>query len=958
MINNYREPGNTIEQSLEALPDAITRRMYALIIGPQFHLSRYGSETVPGFAYDSDGTTLPFTGSESNYVPDADSIKVFAENLDLSLTTFAGPHNLASFSKTDVVSLKDLAVVKGAGLAASFAGREVQVGDTVITTKNEKTLRRQVTGLVGKDQSATLGSSSAKDDGFWADSDGNPSDHDASQETVSAPEGFTIGDASADYFPTEKGPTLNGKFGDQYTITVTESGVNGAAKVRIRTRSGFYSDDNVVVGGNGTTTFTVTSQALQLLSPAVLTLTTVPGNYALVAGQKFVFNIFSIYRRANVGSNKGLLLTSSDTTYTGPSDTTYIVKVIEGTPLADLDPSEEPVVDGAVVQITDASGVDVTQTYTVLDNVELTAGTFGVKFKFLAAGMRDVLNTGDFTAGLKAGDVYFIHAVAASQSTEIFDKIVLNGPAVDLSGLSSSDLTIDSLEFRKTFNGEIKLQYDIDLTPSWTVGSIDEGVTIRPSLRLLVPERTSNQWVPFVSAVDDVNSNGQLFLSYRAVVPSVLGAQGPIAISTNKDAEQLGPLDPDNDLAFGVWAARQGSQGRTVYALRTGGIAAEDFQESLRIAENSDLLYALSVLTDSDEVRSSLSNHVSSMSEKDIKQWRRAYVGIDSPGVYPILQTKSSGANYQATITPHTGDNNVKLRSEDVNFLEWPISRGDLVRINFSLDAWGNPSYGEFKVDRILNEREIILQTGPSSPITPAQKFELWKADTASSQADFVVGKANASNNRRIINVWSESQRLAWQGSVINISSKYLAAEAAGLRGSQLPQQGLTRTTLSVASSAPAMFTKYDRNTLNRIAASGTFIITQDMEGGPLYIRHQLTTKTDQGSLFYEDSAGTIVDAISYEIKDFIEPFVGKKNANAGTLNEIRRGITTLLESRTVSTLAESDIGPMLVDFEIVDLRPHPVLKDRFTGEVRVDIALPLNGIDLTIGGESATIEF
>mgnify|MGYP001557956192 CR=1 FL=1 len=55
------------------------------------------------------------------------------------------------------------------------------------------------------------------------------------------------------------------------------------------------------------------------------------------------------------------------------------------------------------------------------------------------------------------------------------------------------------------------------------------------------------------------------------------------------------------------------------------------------------------------------------------------------------------------------------------------------------------------------------------------------------------------------------------------------------------------------------MYLKYRQTDLDNIAAHGTFIITQSSNTGAVFIRHQLTTETSKGSLYYEDNAGAII---------------------------------------------------------------------------------------------------
>ena len=64
------------------------------------------------------------------------------------------------------------------------------------------------------------------------------------------------------------------------------------------------------------------------------------------------------------------------------------------------------------------------------------------------------------------------------------------------------------------------------------------------------------------------------------------------------------------------------------------------------------------------------------------------------------------------------------------------------------------------------------------------------------------------------------------------LKNYFIAAEMAGLRSAVQPQQGLTHTEVRFVGTAPSMYTKFTENNLDDIAASGTWIVTQEYEDG------------------------------------------------------------------------------------------------------------------------------
>lgn len=218
---------------------------------------------------------------------------------------------------------------------------------------------------------------------------------------------------------------------------------------------------------------------------------------------------------------------------------------------------------------------------------------------------------------------------------------------------------------------------------------------------------------------------------------------------------------------------------------------------------------------------------------------------------------------------------------------------------------------------------------------------------TTDKVTDAVVEQAIASNSDRFIIVWSDdAQYLSDDGAKV-LSNDYLACAIAGLRSSKLPQQGLSRQTVGAVSSAPKMYTKWDDTSLDKMAQYGVFIITQNFKNSDVYVRHQLTTDTSDGLLYWEDSAGVNVDEISYMARELVEPYIGKRNATPQTLDEINNKWYAALLERTNDNNEDPNIGPQII--EIVDGSVKTYVdknfKDRIIMTATLVIPVPMNTI-------------
>lgn len=891
-IRNYLRPQLSIRQVLSRTPDAVANRLNALIVGPNYHVEPFDSAPAgTGVPYQSAGRTVALPNAESTEVLDAASVRIFARALDLARVSGTGT----------IPSLAEAHVVKLTGTTVAAQG--LQVGDVFISGHGtNQGFRRKITGFRGQD----IASSYAQD----AENAANP--------TANATLTVTPAPANANFLPDKgsgtwaglaKGAVYAGKYGDLFTLTCTTGGAPGVAVVSIRSNSGLYDADGVA---------TTDSSGKYALSGSYfdgvqITLTKQGAVRDLQIGDVIAFQLLAPYAALAAGH---LAITDAGSGYTGLSNTIYLIKVTVG-----------GAIGVAQVQVSDTSGIDVVQTHTPADASAFTVGTKGLRATFSSV-------SGVAQAGLKKGDVYAVVATAATYSTSTFDKVILNGPAIDITGLSSGAAT--TWVNRVEYTGEIIPTETDTGVLTWTAASVAGGVIFAANGKVKV---TRDAGVAYLSMVD---STGELFASYRALTPPAAD-EGMVSVTADAVDAQFGTGGQSNVLAYGLKRALVGAQGRAVYALRTAGTSAADFSAALAKVQHTDSVYALCALSDRLDVKQALATHCETMSVETIKNFRRGYVGIDCDGAYGAMVKTPSNTNYTATVGSLNGGN-LKVYSAAGGFISARAVAGDLFRVNFAVDVFGNETYEQYVVAEVLSDTELALVTGPAAPVNPAARFELWKADTAANQVDRVSQASAAIGSRRIAHVWCD--RGTSDG--VRVPAMFIAAEVAGLRSALLPQQGLTRTEVTTVTAAANMYLRYTAEQLDAAAAAGTFIITQDAAGGSVYIRHQLTTKTDGGSLYYEDSVGTNLDDLSFGFKDILDGYLGKRNGNTETVAEVRRRASLFLDKKTL-TVPVADIGPAVLRYDNLTVNLDPVFKDRLIVSAEADLPLPLNQITVTL---------
>jgi len=599
-------------------------------------------------------------------------------------------------------------------------------------------------------------------------------------------------------------------------------------------------------------------------------------------------------------------------TYTGTVDRRYIL---------DFDTvTSYSVIDGA--------GIDPT-TYNAAHTSVFPLGTDGLSVEITA---------GTITAGLRL----YVTVTASSVSATGYSGVRLDGPVVNgVDYASAQDTVIGIGTINQPFSGVIT-----DANVEFGGGAVSVTATkvdYAASLGLSTAAAgVATDFSPFVDSV------GEVVVSYKASrIPTTL--ESAIKITSEAQAvELLGEDSEDNWLAHGAIKALRGNADRVVYVLRTAADTTEAFAAALAKVSKSDLYYTVAPMTDSLEVQQLVGAHVTASSTPVVRNFRRAYVGTDTPGVYDRWSTLTNGSYRQATIL-----NSVLT----IEAADRPSSVFVIRDIGATMYV---ASLGQsYTITDVLNEYEVELDISGAVVVSSPSAVTLTRPADAESTADFVVSRSITLSDRRLTNVWADNP--VSDGFV---PAKFMAAEIAGLRCALEPQQGLTRTEVESVDSVTGSYTRFSEDLLDEIAANGTMVITQDGAGAPVYIRHQLTTKAEDGAaLEYEDNIGVIADEFSYAIKDLSDEYIGKKNATPLTITQIRNEIGVIADGFTKTTFAAAELGPMVLTYfneegveGQVTVRQDGVLADTLLTYTKLRVPLPLNGLNHYVDVEATSV--
>lgn len=583
--------------------------------------------------------------------------------------------------------------------------------------------------------------------------------------------------------------------------------------------------------------------------------------------------------------------------------------------------------DTVTLRSTDSDGLTSPKT------IELKVDDEGETEFELGLGVSIKFKEGAFET-LKLDDVLAVSARASYESETEFDGLRLD--AMPIAATAPTDTTLESVDIRLQFFGEItndsRFINASEVTP--------EGVTLKDGLSIWIEDQKRE--------VAFLDGEGKLYLQYRVLVmppadEDVLYFENELEI-----AAQLGVIDQQNDIAYAAATCLKGAAGRGIYVLRVSGRPDDKdaYLTALQKTQADRTIYSFAVITDSLDIAHAVNTWNEAQCAPDVKNYRRTIYGVDYIPTFLSADADRNGSPIRALFAGADGDTNttnativqldqnVAFNFKNYNFygVETEVRPGDYI----ALDLTGV----RYMVRRVLSATELELVSGPKSEITRATSISLYKPDTAANMTEYIQGICSSFNSRRATVVFCDQ---GMYGNEI-VANKYLAAYVAGLSSSVVPQKSITRSEVTALNSCSRMYIKYTRKQLDDMARYGCLLITQNVKNGPCYVRHQLTTETDKGILYYEESCTRNIDNISFSIDATCEQFIGKANVTRSALQTLREKLITTL-NRFKTDVTDPLIGSSLVDYDNLQVMQDKIYKDRVNVYVNLYVPAPLNNI-------------
>jgi len=460
----------------------------------------------------------------------------------------------------------------------------------------------------------------------------------------------------------------------------------------------------------------------------------------------------------------------------------------------------------------------------------------------------------------------------------------------------------------------------------------------------------------------------RLDVSPDADNPSLLTVQDVTTL------EQIAnPISTDNPGGLMVYLAKLNAPGVAVAAIGVPEVSDDapdgtpvGYSKCAEFLQNEEV-YALSLASHNQVVHQTFKTHVDFMSEPEQKGERILFFNPSMPTrAQPTLVGSGTDANSTAnpneltvevnlapaliaagldpnadlnpTSGPIENELYVDLGSDDRYYLIQKVTDGTKIQLRTTFAA------GDGNDDSFFSTTDLpsgIISTDWSCFIRGAELVIPGSTKPDKQKiAETIQAVGYAYGDRRIYMVHPDQVGINLTGIEQLVEGYYATACVVGMVGQLPPQQGFTNypiTGLTRVSGSNDFFTQRQ---LNVMAAGGTYILVQDVQGAPVICRHQLST--DMTSIETRELSITKdVDYVAKFMRGGLRNFIGRSNITQpflDNLSTVVQGMLNFLVENAV--LIGANINNIVQSAD----QPDTVLID-----ITLDVPYPCNYIRITL---------
>lgn len=466
--------------------------------------------------------------------------------------------------------------------------------------------------------------------------------------------------------------------------------------------------------------------------------------------------------------------------------------------------------------------------------------------------------------------------------------------------------------------------------------------------------------------MDQTFSSGALYLQYKALrkdVTAMAKTAGVIRLSDVATlAQVLDPLTEDNPLGLGTFLCMINAPTFEVKALGVDEVTpAASTGTGLAWARALGLLeaeevYALAPLTHDEVVHGLISTHVDVISQPEQGGERIAFISKVMPDrKNPSIALSGTQSNSTATVNQMLLDGNpaaglvalginpaMPIPETAMVYMEFEVGgelrrysvssvSGPLVSFRVAFSSAATNVDGFFSTTTmntvVVNAAYKVAVRGESVVVSGSNPPKL----DYSLVAETVAGANESFKNRRLFSVFPDNIKTVINGIEKVLPSYYASCCMAGMVGAQPPQQGFTNFPITglTGVSGTENFTKRQQNVM---AGGGTYILIQDVQGGAVTCRHQVST--DLTSIETRELSITkVVDFTAKILREAVRKFIGVNNVDTQLLDSLGTTIQAVLKfleesgvllGSNLNNIAQDSAAPDTVLVDVTIQVPYP----------------------------------
>jgi hypothetical protein len=491
--------------------------------------------------------------------------------------------------------------------------------------------------------------------------------------------------------------------------------------------------------------------------------------------------------------------------------------------------------------------------------------------------------------------------------------------------------------------------------------------------------------------------NAPLYVGYKALRLDVTAAAGVPQLllfnNTDEVAALIGPISPENPLAYALYCGFLNAPSIQLAALGVADVSAdapngtlEAYEQALGFLGRKEV-YSLATCSQDRVIADLVGAHVTTFSGADQGKERIGLCNLKLPTEKePKLAISGNmtiesvgGGKYELTFTDDTLNVVTALDGKadaNGNTISASVGQDYGPEVGLFLDRGGDAF--RWLITKIVSATTVQIDTtnlylpgqGPGTGGNGDAYFQTDSSHLSSFEVDGelcsvnirqaaidksraagrlalcetlaeIAGGPGGYQNQRLFLVLPERVIMPVNGTKASVPGYYISAALAAMCGQLPPQQSFSNYPLVGFMGVEGSSDIFSEDEMATAASGGILWVVQDTEGAPLLVRHQLSTDTSS-VVAQEMSIRRSVDVYAKAIRNQIRGRVGRNNITKTFLQALGLGLNG------VSSAFVGENRP-LAEAAVTSIGRNPNRLDGIVAACKVTPWFPVNAIDVVI---------